>query len=186
VYRKPAAARSGRHRSLGSNFHSRPYEIFCRFVLLLSSSSSSATFFFLLPPGLAPFVGWLDSRVGKDDVGVGACDGVAVAEPGIDDSWRARCQQLAVTLCARGIVSLSLRYCTRACSTYPQKAGRAPAEYPVRIANGSLSPCRSTCSTGCCRSRGALDVVVKALDDVSGARLFKVLRFDPQDVVFKL
>jgi len=95
-----------------------------------------------------------------------------------------RCQQLALTLSSRGF--LSLRYCTRGCSTYPQKAGRAPAKYSVRIANGSFSPCCSTCSTGCCCSRRALDVVVKALDDVSGTRFFKVLRFDSQDVVFKL
>lgn len=32
-------------------------------------------------------MGWLDSRVGKDEVGAGACDGVA--EPGVDDSCMA-------------------------------------------------------------------------------------------------
>ena len=68
--------------------HSRPYEIFCRLIVFPSSPSSSTTFFFLLPPpAFIPFVGWLDSRVGKDEVGVGACDGV-VTEPGVDASLR--------------------------------------------------------------------------------------------------
>jgi hypothetical protein len=49
-----------------------------------SASSSSTAFFFLLP--LA--VGWLDSRVGKDEVGVGACEGVVWVEPGVDASLR--------------------------------------------------------------------------------------------------
>lgn len=35
-----------------------------------------------------PLVGWLDSRVGKDEVGVGACDEGVCAEPGVDDSLR--------------------------------------------------------------------------------------------------
>jgi hypothetical protein len=35
-----------------------------------------------------PFVGWLDSRVGKDEVGVGACDEGVCAEPGVDASLR--------------------------------------------------------------------------------------------------
>jgi hypothetical protein len=71
-------------------------------------------------------------------------------------------------------------------STYPQEAGRAAAEYPVHITNGGLSPCR--CAS--CSSRGggrcALDVVVEALDDVAGARLFEILCLDSQDVIFEL
>lgn len=61
--------------------------ILCRLADLESSSSSGA-FFFLLPPFLlAPLdVGWLDSRVGKEDVGVCACEGVVCAEPGVEDS----------------------------------------------------------------------------------------------------
>lgn len=35
-----------------------------------------------------PFVGWLDSRVGKDEVGVGACEEGVCAEPGVDVSRR--------------------------------------------------------------------------------------------------
>jgi hypothetical protein len=35
-----------------------------------------------------PFFGWLDSRVGKDEVGVGACEEGVCAEPGVDDSLR--------------------------------------------------------------------------------------------------
>ena len=56
-------------------------------VLSASSSSAAAAaaaFFFLLP--LA--VGWLDSRVGKDEVGVGACEGVVWADPGVEASRR--------------------------------------------------------------------------------------------------
>ncbi len=34
-----------------------------------------------------PFVGWLDSRVGKDDVGVGACEGVVCTEAGVEASY---------------------------------------------------------------------------------------------------
>ncbi len=34
-----------------------------------------------------PFVGWLDSRVRKDDVGVGACEGVVCTEAGVDASY---------------------------------------------------------------------------------------------------
>jgi hypothetical protein len=51
-------------------------------------SSSSGAFFFLLPPVLlAPLdVGWLDSRVGNEDVGVWACEGVVCADPGVEDS----------------------------------------------------------------------------------------------------
>jgi hypothetical protein len=54
-----------------------------------SSSSSSTGFFFLLPLALfAPLdVAWLDSRVGNDDVGVGACEDGVCAEPGVDDSY---------------------------------------------------------------------------------------------------
>jgi hypothetical protein len=71
--------------------HSRPlYEIFCRLLAFPSSSSSSTTFFFLLPPPalFRPFVGWLDSRVGKDDIGVAACEEGVCAEPGVDASRR--------------------------------------------------------------------------------------------------
>jgi hypothetical protein len=58
----------------------------------VSASSSSGAFFLLLvlaPPPLlllVPFVGvgCEDSRVGKEDVGVGACDDVWV-EPGVED-----------------------------------------------------------------------------------------------------
>jgi hypothetical protein len=69
--------------------HSLAYEIFCRFDAFPSSSSSPG-FFFLLPEAvlLKPFVGWLDSRVGKDDVGVWPCEGVVCAEPGVDPSYR--------------------------------------------------------------------------------------------------
>lgn len=51
-------------------------------------SSSSGAFFFLLPPFLLALleVGWLFSRVGKEDVGVWACDGVVWVEPGAEDS----------------------------------------------------------------------------------------------------
>jgi hypothetical protein len=51
--------------------HSLAYEIFCRFDAF-ASSSSSPSFFFLLPEAdlFTPFVGWLDSRVGKEEVGV--------------------------------------------------------------------------------------------------------------------
>lgn len=38
-------------------------------------------------------VGWLFSRVGKDEVGVGACDGVVCAEPGVEASYEARSVQ---------------------------------------------------------------------------------------------
>lgn len=68
--------------------HSLPslaYEILC-LLDALSVSSSSPAFFFLLP-GLAPFaVGWLDSRVGNDDTGVAAWDGVVPAEAGVEAS----------------------------------------------------------------------------------------------------
>jgi hypothetical protein len=63
-------------------------------------------------------------------------------------------------------------------STYPQEACRAPTEDAVCIADGSLPPRGSTCSS-CGRSgRRALDVVVEAFDDISGARLFEVLCLD--------
>jgi hypothetical protein len=71
-------------------------------------------------------------------------------------------------------------------SAYPQEAGRAATEYPVHITNGGLSPC---CGASCSSrggSRCALDVVVEALDDVAGARLFEVLCLDSQDVIFEL
>jgi hypothetical protein len=35
-----------------------------------------------------PFVAWLDSRVGKDEVGVGACEDGVCAEPGVEASRR--------------------------------------------------------------------------------------------------
>jgi hypothetical protein len=57
-------------------------------------SSSSPAFFFLLP-GLAPFaVGWLDSRVGNDDTGVAAWDGVVPAEAGVEASCDAQSAQV--------------------------------------------------------------------------------------------
>jgi hypothetical protein len=68
---------------------SLPYVIFPRFAGFPSSSSSGAFFFLLFTnePLFAPFdVGWLDSRVGKEDVGVGASDGVVPAEAGVDVS----------------------------------------------------------------------------------------------------
>ena len=52
----------------------------------------------MFSPGFVPLVGWLDSRVGKDEVGAGACDGVA--EPGVDDSWKQRQFQCLVIFCA--------------------------------------------------------------------------------------
>jgi len=66
--------------------HSRPYDIFWRFDLLLSSSSS-AVFFFLPPlPILLPLeVAWLFSRVGNEEVGAGACEGVVA---GVEASCR--------------------------------------------------------------------------------------------------
>ena len=96
-------------RHLIRHAHSRPYEIFCRFVLLFCSSSSSAAFFFF-SPGFVPFVGWLDSRVGNDEVGAGACDGVA--EPGVDDSWKRHQFYCLFVLCAAarpGIPSRTLK-----------------------------------------------------------------------------
>lgn len=46
---------------------------------------------------LAPFdVGWLDSRVGNEEVGVGASEGVVPAEAGIDVSCE-KSQQLHLT-----------------------------------------------------------------------------------------
>jgi hypothetical protein len=57
-------------------------------------SSSSSAFFFLLP-GLVPFaVGWLDSRVGNDDTGVAAWDGVVPAEAGVEASCDAQSAQV--------------------------------------------------------------------------------------------
>jgi len=32
-------------------------------------------------------VGWLDSRVGNDEIGVAACEGVVPAEAGVDASY---------------------------------------------------------------------------------------------------
>lgn len=71
-------------------------------------------------------------------------------------------------------------------STYPQEAGRASTEYPVCIADRCLAPCRRTRSTGRCGGSCALDVVVEAFYDVSGAGFLQVLCFDSQDVVFEL
>ena len=68
---------------------SLPYVIFPRFAGFPSVSSSSGVFFFLLGRAdlFTPFeVGWLDSRVGNDEVGVGASEGVVPAEFGVDAS----------------------------------------------------------------------------------------------------
>ena len=74
--------------------HSLPYEILFLFTDGPSVSSSSPAFFFLLP-GLAPFaVGWLDSRVGNDDIGVAAWDGVVPAEAGVEASCDAQSAQV--------------------------------------------------------------------------------------------
>lgn len=159
--------------------HSRPYEIFCRLASLPSSSSSSTTFFFLLPPPAlsVPLVGWLDSRVGNDEVGVGACDGVA--EPGVEDSYN-RAGQYAVHS------TLQPAFWQPIPATYPQKACRTAAEYPVCIIDRSFAPC--SCSRSACCSRGccAFDIVVETFDDVAGAGLFEVGRLAAQDAFFEL
>jgi hypothetical protein len=140
-------------------------------------SSSSAAFFFLLPP-LTPFVvGWLDSRVGKDETGVAACDGVVPAEAGVDASYGCIISMNPAMQTARR---------SAVPSTYPQKTGRASTEYPVHIADLSLAPCRRARSTSRRGSRCALDIVVEAFDNVSRAGLFKVLCLNSQNVVFKL
>jgi len=59
----------------------------------VSSSSLSAAFFFLLAIALLVVlllgVGWLLSRaLGKDEVGVGAWDGVVCVEFGVEESCR--------------------------------------------------------------------------------------------------
>ena len=104
---------------------------------------------------------------------MGACDGVA--EPGVDDSCR-----------AVSILSLAIGKPAWYSSTYSQEACRAPAEDAVRITDGSLAPgcsaCSPCCRGGCC----ALDIVIEALDDIPGARLFEVLCLDSQDVIFEL
>ena len=109
-------------------------------------------------------MGWLDSRVGKDEVGAGACDGVA--EPGVDDSWIVASAYLVPPLYSTLREGLVFSF------TYPQEAGRTPAEYPVRIIDWGFSPCRSSCPARGGRSRCALDVIVEAFYDVAGARLF--------------
>ena len=68
-------------------------------------------------------------------------------------------------------------------STYPQEARGAATEDAVRVADLGLAACRCARSAGGCGGRSALDVVVEALDNVSGARLFEVLRLDSEDVV---
>lgn len=60
-------------------------------------------------------------------------------------------------------------------STYPQEARRASTEYSVCVADLSFTSCSCTCATSHCSGRCAFDVVVKALDDISGACLFQVL-----------
>src|SRR5262245_52855834 len=77
------------HASTKVDSHSLAYVILLRLGGFPSASSSSPIFFFLLPVAVlfAPFdVGWLDSRVGNEEVGVGACDGVVPAEPGVEAS----------------------------------------------------------------------------------------------------
>lgn len=87
--------------------HSLPYEILFLFTDGPSVSSSSPAFFFLLP-GLAPFaVGWLDSRVGNDDIGVAAWDGVVPAEAGVEASCDTRSAQVQATAAAAAVSLLS-------------------------------------------------------------------------------
>jgi hypothetical protein len=172
-----------------SLLHSLPYEIL---GLLRSVSSSSSAFFFLLP-GLAPFaVGWLDSRVGNDDTGVAAWDGVVPAEAGVEascDAQSAQVPQCSEVQCSAGCYCC---YCCCYCcqpagpSTYPQEARGAATEDAVRVADLGFAACRCARSAGGCGGRRALDVVVEAFDDVPGAGLFQVLRLDSQDVVFEL
>ena len=86
-----------------------------------------------------------------------------------------------------GVQSASILWLSmskRRISTYPQEACRAPTEYPVCITDGRFPSGRGTCSSCCRGGRRSLDVVVEALDNVSGARLFEVLRLDSEDVVF--
>lgn len=109
--------------------------------------------------------------MGKDEVGAGACDGVA--EPGVDVSW----EPVSAAAAPSG---------RSPSSTYPQEAGRTPTEYPVRIVDGGFSPRRCACPASRRRGRCALDVVIEALDNIAGARLLEVLRFDSQDVIFEL
>jgi hypothetical protein len=161
-------------------------------------SSSSPAFFFLLP-GLAPFaVGWLDSRVGNDDTGVAAWDGVVPAEAGVEASCDAQSAQVpqcsavqcSAVQCSAGCCCCCCCYCyccqPAVPSTYPQEARGAATEDAVRVADLGFAACRCARSAGGCGGRRALDVVVEAFDDVPGAGLFQVLRLDSQDVVFEL
>mgnify|MGYP004507771605 CR=1 FL=1 len=115
--------------------------------------------------------------MGNDEIGVAACEGVVPADAGVDASYVriVSTNPEMQTPCQPAVPS-----------TYPQETGRASTKYPVCIADLRFTPCRRARPTRRCGSRCALDVVVEALDDVSGAGLFQVLRLDSQDVVFEL
>lgn len=63
------------------------------------------------------------------------------------------------------------------------EARGASREYPVRFSQASLSPgCGPSSSAHRCCS-GPLHVVIKALDDVPGARLFEIVGFHSVDLI---
>lgn len=71
---------------------------------------------------------------------------------------------------------------------YPHKASRTPRKHPIALRHLPLPPrVRPTARVRVRRAsgRGAFDVVVEALDDVAGARLFEVGGFVAEDLVFE-
>ncbi len=71
---------------------------------------------------------------------------------------------------------------------YPHKASRTPRKHPIALQNLPLPPrVRPTARVGIRRAgrRGAFDIVVEALDDVAGTRLFEVGGFVAEDLVFE-
>ena len=115
----------------------------------VSSSSFSEAFFFLLVVEDALWVlfevGWLDSRVGKDEVGVGAWDGVVWVESGVDESCFGDRHSASCRQSGRGI---------RAKATYPHETGRAATEYSISFIDRGFPPCRSPWAVSTSSRRG--------------------------------